>query len=165
MKQSGMMILLTLALIHPITARGEDPHAHHHDPAVELKMSLNDGQKWMADRHTFDSAAWMRASVTNFQKNASAGSLDAIHKVGQQLEKQLHELIRGCTMIGPHHDQLHIWIAMLAPQIEALIDATDVTAGQAAVAKVSDLLKVFDDHFRLDDAAEVEMDAHGHSHD
>lgn len=136
--------LLVLASMD-IPARAADEHPHAHEDAPQL--SLDAGRKWEADRHTADSVAAMRSAVRTAPANTAQASIDDLHAAGRQLREQLQALIRGCTMTGKAHDQLHAWIGQLAPEIEKLSSAGQVDAARASLDRISGLLATFDAHF------------------
>ena len=137
--------LVILALVSQSQAAATEEH-HGHGAAAELNLTLNDGQKWIADKHTFDSVTSMTAMVGKISAEAT---LQDLRTLGTQLQKQLQTLIRGCTMTGPAHEQLHAWIASLAPAILGLNQSEQVEGGREAVLKISHLLGEFDEHFQL----------------
>lgn len=139
--------LLTFALaLAPVAARDHD-HAHPHDDASTL--TLNEGQKWIADSHTYEAAQTMMDLVDAVPAKASAKTLRAL---GEDLNEELQGLIRGCTMTGPAHDQLHTWIEGLSPDLQSLMKAQDVTQGKAALENVSRHLEAFETHFEEEQA-------------
>lgn len=139
--------LLTFALaLAPVAARDHD-HAHPHDDASAL--TLNEGQKWIADSHTYEAAQTMMDLVDAVPAKASAKTLRAL---GEDLNEELQGLIRGCTMTGPAHDQLHTWIEGLSPDLQSLMKAQDVTQGKAALENVSRHLEAFETHFEEEQA-------------
>lgn len=133
------MLLLVLGTA-PVAA---EEHAHHHAEGHEL--SLNDGRKWIADAHTFESAQTMKTLVAMLPDTATAEDLRTL---GEQIHEELQGLIRGCTMDGAAHDQLHTWIEGLSPDLQSLMKTEDVTQGQAALAHVAHHLEAFDKHFQ-----------------
>ena len=137
--------LLTMSFLHagPAVAADEHPHAHESAP----QLSLNDGQKWVADKHTADSVASMRSAVAASPAKAPAAPVTDLRALGTQLQEQLQTLIRGCTMTGAAHDQLHTWITLLAPEIQALIKTEQPATGHATLEKISGLLVSFNEHF------------------
>jgi hypothetical protein len=145
MKTLVFPLALSLILAQPCIVLAVDGHPHGHEAGSGLK--LNDGRKWMADKHTVDSVAAMKAGIEKAAVKAPTTSVAELHTLGQQLQEQLQALIRGCTMTGAAHDQLHSWIGQLAPEIQSLIQSSDATAGVASVERISDLLRAFDEHF------------------
>lgn len=141
--------LLTFALaLAPVAARDHDhDHAHSHGDASTL--TLNEGQKWIADSHTYEAAQTMMDLVDAVPAKASAKTLRAL---GEDLNEELQGLIRGCTMTGPAHDQLHTWIEGLSPDLQSLMKAQDVTQGKAALENVSRHLEAFETHFEEEQA-------------
>ncbi|MCC7510494.1 MAG: hypothetical protein IT464_14120 [Planctomycetes bacterium] len=121
------------------------PGNHDHGPANAAQggLRLDDGRKWQADDHTRASAARMRDAISS----ADASTVEAARALGSRLQKELDELIRGCTMTGAAHDQLHVFLGRLMPAVDSLAKAADVAAAEKALASVRELLETYDRHF------------------
>lgn len=101
---------------------GEGGHEHHtHDAAAaDLEnLVLNDGKKWPMDGHTRDVIGEMHKTVAEV---AIASAADG-RRAGEVLDEQLKTLIRGCTMQGPAHDNLHVFLGAFMPEVNALASA------------------------------------------
>lgn len=125
---------------------------HHHGEQHAPELSLNDGQKWVADQHTVDSMKAMQTVIKKFEKERTRPTVEDYATLGSQLEKELHALIRGCTMEGADHDQLHVWITLFAPALQDLVDADQVKSGRAAAKTITHLVGQFDKYFELEAA-------------
>jgi len=145
MKILSTAVALALALAPPSLAMAADAAHHGHESASGL--SLNDGNKWVADKHTADSVAAMRSFIDKCPSKIPTASVEELHTLGQQLQDQLQTLIRGCTMTGLAHDQLHTWISKLAPEIQLVLNSQDAVAARGSVERISQLLDAFDEHF------------------
>ncbi len=51
-------------------------------------------------------------------------------------------------MTGPAHDQLHVFLVALFPQVEALEKKTEVADLQLARTEIGDLLAAYEAHFQ-----------------
>ena len=81
-------------------------------------MSLNNGEKWEMDNHTRQSFAQMAELFLNIDiASLNNGELKS---QGITLQKNLDNLITGCTMEGEPHDQLHIFLMGYMPEVEEL---------------------------------------------
>lgn len=145
MRRYILATVLALAVVHPGPASAADEH--HHAADASAGLSLNHGQKWIADQHTVDSVASMRSIVGKAPDKPAQTSLEELHAMGRQLQEGLQSLIRGCTMTGPAHEQLHSWISALAPEIEALTRSEKIETGRVSFDKIVELLQAFDTHF------------------
>lgn len=84
-------------------------HGHGHDDhqvagATELK--LNNGKKWQADSITRITYALLDKEAVSAKISDAASA----RKFTERSEKLIAGLIKGCTMTGDAHDQLHILI-------------------------------------------------------
>ena len=124
------------------TVQAEHPdHPEHSTSTVNDGLALNNGNKWQMDDHTRDSFAKMAGSF----ENVDAAALDtaSLKEAGSALRKDLDGLIQGCTMTGPDHDQLHVYLMAYIPAVTALQES-----GQLEDAKkVQHYLAIYDDYF------------------
>lgn len=146
MGRFALAALVALSLLPTVPATAAEEHRHHEAAAPQL--SLNNGQKWTADKHTMDSVAEMSSLVEKAKAPPAQASVESLNTLGRQLQEKLQSLIRGCTMTGGAHDQLHTWISLLAPQIEVLMTSQNIEEQQAGLEKISTLLTSFNQHFK-----------------
>lgn len=104
---------------------------------------LDAGKRWPADDHTRRSAQAMLDAVRAVPATADA---EATKALGDRLQGLLEQLISGCTMQGPAHDALHIYLAALMPRVEAM-HGTDSAAAARAFGEVSRILGRFGEFF------------------
>ena len=85
-------------------------------PAPQLKplpsFGLNDGERWQMDPHTRES---MGRLLPLLRDGSVSGPEQAKH-----IDKELGVLVKGCTMTGPAHDELHVFLGALFPRVGAL---------------------------------------------
>ncbi len=110
---------------------------HKPDGTIPKAFELDDGKRWQMDDHTRASVGRMRDLI------AQAGDDPAA--LGASLEDELETLIGGCTMKGPAHQQLHIFIAALFPRL-ATLKGGGKEAGVALI-EVKTLLERYDAAF------------------
>ncbi len=131
-------VLLTAGCTDAGNAHSENAPAHDHAEGMSLR--LNQGAKWQADDHTRAAVKAMRSEL--------ADSTSGNEALGKKLQTQQEELIRGCTMTGTEHDQLHVWLNLLAPAIDRLAADTDAARSPDARKEVAHLLDEFDKYFQ-----------------
>ncbi len=95
---------------------------------------LNQGEKWLMDQHTRDMFNVMSQRVN------AGGSLS---KLGTALNDDLNQLIKGCTMTGAAHDQLHVF---LMPYFSAVNELTE-TGSEIALKEIKQALKDYQNYF------------------
>ncbi len=137
---------------------GGDTHSGHEtDPAAQsgheadheshdsgLQLTLNDGEKWPVDQPTRESATRLASLVAGTE---TIQSVEDARALGDALDAELDILVRGCKMTGPAHDQLHVFLVALFPQVEALQKETGVEDLQMARTEVGELLAAYETHF------------------
>lgn len=118
-------------------------HASEHGTEAGLPtLQLNDGKKWQVDDHTRQAATKLQGTLAAIQ---SIATVDQARGLAAQFDEGLAELIRGCTMTGPAHDQLHVFLAMLMPKVGALKETDDVATLEGVRR---DMVAVFDAYQR-----------------
>lgn len=152
---SSFLALLTLITLTPVWSACAEKEHDHSVNANELKLSLNVGKKWVADKHTADSVAVMITVIEEFEMAKPGHSVENFRKLGNQLDENLHGLIEGCTMKGPDHDQLHIWIALLAPNIQTLKESDTIESARVSFEAIAHRLAEFGKYFEFRAPAET----------
>ena len=101
----------------------EVTHERHQENAATVynnswtaDIQLNNGQKWDANSETNEGVQKMQNSV----KTHTTNTLEDYHKLAEQLNEDKNYVIKNCTMKGPSHDNLHIWLLPLIEKIDAL---------------------------------------------
>lgn len=128
-----------------------EPAAHtagqegHHGAARGLALTLDAGQPWAMDEHTRGALGRIEARLAQGPSSDDVAGLQAL---GGDLDTELQALIQGCTMEGPSHDQLHVWLAAVLPAVSALRSGTDVVALRAERDKLSGFVKEARVYFR-----------------
>jgi len=96
---------------------------HHQENAATVynnlwtvDIQLNNGQKWNANSETNEGVQKMQNSI----KTHTTITLEDYHKLAEQLNDDKNYVIKNCTMKGPSHDNLHIWLLPLIEKIDAL---------------------------------------------
>ncbi|MGI1679450.1 MAG: hypothetical protein K6L75_11995 [Cellvibrionaceae bacterium] len=134
------IIVMFLALLCLQMAYGENDlhHANHeqkHSEAHENKKpSLDYGAKWKMDSHT-------RKMFVAMSERVHVGG--DLKKVGEKLKEDLQKLIKGCTMTGEAHDQLHLFLASYFPAVRKLSEE----GTEEAFQKVKHVLLDYQSYF------------------
>jgi len=137
-----------------LSLSGCDHHAEGHGHAahetsqadydIELNLTLNDGEKWPTDEHTRLAAARLATRVDAAENIHSQE--DALVLAGE-LDKELESLVQGCTMTGPAHDQLHVFLLALFPKVAALKEEKEVEKLQRIRTDIDALFDAYEKHF------------------
>ena len=135
---------------HEPAVRQADAHqpseheAGHEGHGQGPALSLDDGKKWRVDDSTRESAARLTELVGAAPTIASVADARAL---GQALDDELDTLVKNCTMTGPAHDQLHVFLVAFFPRVTELKEETETSELQHARDQVASLLEAYDSHF------------------
>ncbi len=95
------------------------------------EIQLNNGAKWEANIETTEGAGEMQELL----KTQTTSSLDGYHQLASKLNDVKSKVVKECTMKGPSHDNLHIWLYPLIQKIGALSKTNNL--GEASKIKQS----------------------------
>jgi hypothetical protein len=120
-------------------------HAAHggddHGDAGGLALSLDGDAKWQMDEHTRAVMAETRTALGGTVSDAAGAKA-----LGKQLQEQLDRLIKGCTMDGDAHEELHTFLMVYMPEVGMLQRVGDADAAKQAAA-VKALVAEYDRFF------------------
>ncbi len=140
---SRILISLLLSIISFGLLAATHEHSHEHDnQAVELK--LNNGSKWEMDAHTRKMSTTMETTFFT----ADHTNLVNLKALGVQLEEQIGDLIKGCTMTGEAHDQLHVFLSDYVPTVQKLANAKNYDKAKSTAIKLKGSLETYRKHFK-----------------
>jgi len=109
-----------------------------------IKFVLNDGNKWQMDEHT-------RTAIKNLdsllKSQESINSIEDFNLLGEKLDDELILLIRGCTMEGADHDQLHVFLGYFYPKVQSLKKETTVDTAEDILNEMKNLFTEYHKHF------------------
>ncbi len=136
-------VLLTAAgLLFP--SGGSNEPANDHDTFV-LKLELNDGQKWQVDEHTRASVGAMTRLIV---EASPIHSVEDARTLAAAFDVELKNLIQGCTMTGPAHDQLHLVLAALFPRVQTLKVKTERAELQETQREIRSIFEAYEAAFQ-----------------
>jgi len=148
MKKRFLIPLLFLSATLTGGAFAADDHSHGHEAQSAetglAGLSLNHGQPWEMDEHTRTLSKKMRD--TFFAGDHS--SLEGLTSIGAELEHQMQDLVKGCTMTGQAHDQLHVFLNSHIPTINALAKAENYDAARENAIRLKGQLETYQQHFK-----------------
>jgi len=136
-----MMLFASCNPAHNDSSKGDGykEHTHQHNETIETydvvktkTLSLNNGQKWQTDEITGKHASAINEMANEFENNADK-SLAAYLAFGNNVQNELQQLINDCTMKGPDHDALHLWLEPLLTDVKNLKNCDDENEAKIAV--------------------------------
>lgn len=101
-------------------------------------LSLDNGEKWVANPETTEGIRNMQLIVAN--GNTSSAELK------QQLEKEFKLIFKNCTMKGDAHLQLHNYLMPLK-KIISVIDSKDQKERDDALKELKKHLSIYKNYF------------------
>ena len=137
-----LFFVLALSVSLPTWSFSQSQHnhqheqGHHHGEASQSHgLNTNHGKKWQMDDHTRAMFKQMTQKVGTFSGDSKA--------LGKLLQEDLQELIKGCTMKGAAHEELHKFLVLYMPAIGKLSES----GHKEDLAKVKELLAMYPDYF------------------
>jgi len=109
-----------------------------------IKFVLNDGKKWQMDEHTRNSIKNLESLLKSKEQINSIGEYKLI---GENLDEELILLIRGCTMEGPAHDQLHVFLGYFYPMVQSLKKEENIEFSKNNLSEMESLFIEYHKHF------------------
>lgn len=125
-------------------------HENQSESANELNndwvddIVLNNGVKWQANKETTDGVRTMLSLI--HEKKAS--TIDDYNELGDKLNKAKNTVVKQCTMKGPSHDNLHVWLYPLTKKIEQLQKSEITNEGAETLASIIDNLNAYATYFK-----------------
>ena len=143
-----LLAILTVFQIHARLSAEERHRTHAHESNTQHNLALNDSEPWLTDESTTRVATQMQSTLKQFLTNYEDPTLEELQTLGKELKDYLDLLIRGCTMTGPAHDQLHHWLTKVIPDINHLRNTNKKSEGVRSVAHIDTLLNEYFTFFR-----------------
>lgn len=125
-------------------------HGSHAVAAQELDnvwandIVLNNGTKWQANKETTDGVEAMLLLINE----TNPSTIDDYKELGEKLNDVKNTVVEECTMKGPSHDNLHIWLYPLIKKIELLQHSETTTEGTETLTGITDNLNAYYTYFK-----------------
>lgn len=123
--------------------QNHDDHAAHGGADGLTSLALNDGEKWQMDTHTRESIVSLNETVAD----VTVESAESGQQIGVTLNEQLKTLIRGCTMDGASHDNLHVFLEAFMPAVNKLEAAASTDEARHQLGEIQSMLQTYEQHF------------------
>lgn len=113
--------------------------------AIDWKsqIQLDAGTQWQANDETTEGIQNMAEMI----ENSTASGAEDLRQLGHSLNKEKNLLIKRCTMKGPSHDNLHIYLEPLINKISLLMEVKTVEKGEQLVSEITDHLNAYQNYF------------------
>ena len=106
-------------------------------------MVLNNGIKWQANKETNDGVMTMLTKINEAKTSTTAD----YKKLGDTLNDVKNTVVKECTMKGPSHDNLHVWLHPLIEKIEMLQKTENTEEGAYLTSNIKEHLEEYYDYF------------------
>jgi len=108
------------------------------------EIQIDNGEKWQADATTNEGVQKLQNTI-NLQ---TVSTLDDYHKLAEQLNDEKNFVVKNCTMKGPSHDNLHIWLHPLIEKIDALLKTEDVDDAEKITVSIKENINAYNTYFQ-----------------
>lgn len=109
----------------------------------QKEITLDNGKKWIANGETTSGIGNMVFLIND----SSPSTLQEYRQLGEALNEEKNLLIKRCTMEGPPHDNLHIYLQPLIAKIADLQKTTSSENGQEKVEEIRKHLEEYQNYF------------------
>lgn len=137
---------ITVFIIPALSIIGCSGGAHHHGTSEEVKITLNNGERWQANVETTQGMRRMLEILAPYVENAPATS-DACKSLGNSLQAELDGIIKQCTMKGEAHEQLHHFLGPLFSGVNQLKKVSSTDCAEA-VRSLKNHLDSYEKYFQ-----------------
>ncbi|WP_417620121.1 hypothetical protein [Oceanihabitans sediminis] len=129
----------------------ETHNEHHEHEASSVYANawtndilLNNGSKWQADKTTNEGVQ----KIQNTINTHTASTLEEFHKLAQQLNDKKNYVVKNCSMEGPSHDNLHVWLHPLIEKINALLKVETVEDASRLEKSIKENVNAYSTYFQ-----------------
>ena len=120
----------------------EETHALNNAWVNEIK--LDNGNKWEANLETTEGVDKM----LNLVKSSAPKTVEDYHALASKLNEDKNVVVKKCTMEGPSHDNLHVFLHPLIEKIEALGKVSNTDEGAETLASIKENLEGYYNYFQ-----------------
>jgi len=107
-------------------------------------IQIDNGDKWQADATTNEGVQKLQNTINS----QTVSTLDDYHKLAEQLNDEKNFVVKNCTMKGPSHDNLHIWLHPLIEKIDALLKTEDVDDAEKITVSIKENINAYNTYFQ-----------------
>lgn len=136
----------TKAVHEHVEVATHENHAHDVfalDNAWMKEIELDNGKKWDANIETTDGVN----AMLDYIDAISPTTVAEYHELASKLNDEKNFVIKECTMEGPSHDNLHIFLHPLIDKIAALGKVSTAEQGAAVTETIVENLEAYTEYF------------------
>lgn len=109
----------------------------------EKEIELDRGSKWIANKGTTAGVNKMSAII----ENSTPSTVNEYKELGDSLISEINILIAECTMKGPSHDNLHIFLEPLVIKAAQLEQTFSEEEGARLTSEIDQHLRAYHKYF------------------
>jgi hypothetical protein len=127
---------------HEMEEMAAETHSMNNAWVNEIK--LDNGSKWEANLETTEGVDKMLSLV----KSSDTKTVEDFHALASKLNEDKNVVVKKCTMEGPSHDNLHVFLHPLIEKIEALGKVSTTEEGAEVTASIKENLEGYYEYFK-----------------
>jgi len=127
----------------PLEVDAHEDHLQDVEKSWIEEISLDQGSKWAANSETTQGVADMVLLISRTQVKTASD----YQNLGDGLNEIKNVIVKECTMTGPSHDNLHIWLYPLVEKIGQLQQVESVANGKTLTEEIKGHLDKYYDYF------------------
>lgn len=108
------------------------------------EMKFDNGKKWKANLETNEEVDNMLKIV----KSIDPKTVNEYHALASKLNDHKNLLVKKCTMDGPSHENLHVFLYSLIQKIEFLENVSTINEGLKVKASIKENLEGYYNYFQ-----------------
>lgn len=143
---SNEAVEATEAVSEQATSNGDEmaaeTHSINNDWVKEIK--LDEGSKWKANPETTKGVDKMLSLI----ESSNTKTVKDYQALASKLNEVKNFVVKECTMEGPSHDNLHVFLHPLIEKIDSLGEVSTVAKGSEVKAGIKENLKEFYNYFK-----------------
>jgi hypothetical protein len=143
-KEENTDTVETTTGIHEHEMEEMSTEMHSMNNAWVNEIKLDNGNKWQANLETTEGVNKMFSLI----KASDPKTVEDYHALASKLNENKNVVIKKCTMEGPSHDNLHVFLHPLIEKIEALGKVSSIDEGAEVTASIKENLDGYYNYFQ-----------------
>ncbi len=108
------------------------------------EIQLDNGDKWLANIKTTEGVNRMLKLISESKTETVEDYLSLANK----LNDRKNTLVKECTMTGPSHDNLHMFLHPLIEKIDVLLETKTTEESAETLKSITDNLNAYNTYFK-----------------
>jgi len=114
------------------------------DDAWLTEIQLNDGARWDANMETTEGVLKMQQLL----KSQTTTSIEDYNGLAERLNAAKNTVVAKCTMKGPSHNNLHVWLVPLIEKIDLLLKTESIEEASRIKNSIAQSLEAYNNYFQ-----------------